>query len=275
MWQRNRHNLSERRKFKMDNKELTHWGIKGMRWGIRRFQNSDGSLTSAGKKRYGDSDEKKEESYEDQKSRAIKSGSAAEVLRFKGDLTQQEMNYARERIRWEQDMKSISDKDIADGKNKADKFFSGVEKATNYANTGLKAWNTIANIANPFLDVSLPKFDTNISGGNKKERAAEKKNQHKAEEAANKRKEQEAQKETKRQERAKKREQESEVLTGTVIGSGNSKSSYKTEGSRSKQTVYDAEWKDVSDKYGSSGQSYVKSIENTKILSLPAPREED
>jgi len=259
----------------MDNKELTHWGIKGMRWGIRRFQNSDGSLTSAGKKRYGDSDEKKEESYEDQKSRAIKSGSAAEVLRFKGDLTQQEMNYARERIRWEQDMKSISDKDIADGKNKADKFFSGVEKATNYANTGLKAWNTIANIANPFLDVSLPKFDTNISGGNKKERAAEKKNQHKAEEAANKRKEQEAQKETKRQERAKKREQESEVLTGTVIGSGNSKSSYKTEGSRSKQTVYDAEWKDVSDKYGSSGQSYVKSIENTKILSLPAPREED
>ena len=31
--------------------ELTHWGIKGMRWGIRRYQNKDGSLTSAGKKR--------------------------------------------------------------------------------------------------------------------------------------------------------------------------------------------------------------------------------
>ena len=31
--------------------ELTHWGIKGMRWGIRRYQNKDGSLTPAGKKR--------------------------------------------------------------------------------------------------------------------------------------------------------------------------------------------------------------------------------
>ena len=34
--------------------ELYHWGIKGMKWGIRRFQNKDGSLTSAGRKRYSD-----------------------------------------------------------------------------------------------------------------------------------------------------------------------------------------------------------------------------
>lgn len=32
--------------------ELTHHGIKGMKWGIRRFQNKDGSLTSAGRRRY-------------------------------------------------------------------------------------------------------------------------------------------------------------------------------------------------------------------------------
>lgn len=30
---------------------LTHHGIKGQKWGVRRFQNKDGSLTSAGKKR--------------------------------------------------------------------------------------------------------------------------------------------------------------------------------------------------------------------------------
>lgn len=35
--------------------QLYHHGIKGQRWGIRRFQNKDGTLTSAGKKRY-DSD---------------------------------------------------------------------------------------------------------------------------------------------------------------------------------------------------------------------------
>ncbi len=32
--------------------ELKHSGIKGMKWGVRRYQNKDGSLTPAGKKRY-------------------------------------------------------------------------------------------------------------------------------------------------------------------------------------------------------------------------------
>lgn len=32
---------------------LVHHGIKGQRWGIRRYQNEDGTLTEAGRKRYG------------------------------------------------------------------------------------------------------------------------------------------------------------------------------------------------------------------------------
>lgn len=31
---------------------LTHHGIKGQKWGVRRFQNQDGTLTAEGKKRY-------------------------------------------------------------------------------------------------------------------------------------------------------------------------------------------------------------------------------
>ena len=36
----------------MNNAELYHHGVKGQRWGIRRYQNKDGSLTAYGKKRY-------------------------------------------------------------------------------------------------------------------------------------------------------------------------------------------------------------------------------
>ena len=36
---------------------LYHHGIKGQKWGVRRFQNRDGSLTAEGKKRYHSDDE--------------------------------------------------------------------------------------------------------------------------------------------------------------------------------------------------------------------------
>lgn len=35
---------------------LAYHGILGMKWGIRRYQNKDGTLTAAGKKRYGNAE---------------------------------------------------------------------------------------------------------------------------------------------------------------------------------------------------------------------------
>ena len=32
--------------------ELYHWGIKGQKWGVRRYQNEDGTLTESGRARY-------------------------------------------------------------------------------------------------------------------------------------------------------------------------------------------------------------------------------
>ena len=54
--------------------ELYHWGIKGMKWGQRRYQNKDGSLTPAGEKRYNKELErvKKEKAKLDEKARIEK-----------------------------------------------------------------------------------------------------------------------------------------------------------------------------------------------------------
>lgn len=42
----------------METNYLSHHGIKGQRWGVRRYQNADGSLTSEGKARLGNYKEK-------------------------------------------------------------------------------------------------------------------------------------------------------------------------------------------------------------------------
>ena len=37
----------------IDENVIKHWGIFGQKWGVRRFQNKDGSLTPEGRERYG------------------------------------------------------------------------------------------------------------------------------------------------------------------------------------------------------------------------------
>lgn len=47
--------------------ELYHYGILNMKWGVRRYQNSDGSLTAAGKSRYAQNHKLKKQYIADKK----------------------------------------------------------------------------------------------------------------------------------------------------------------------------------------------------------------
>lgn len=55
------------------NNEIKHHGIKGQKWGRRRYQNPDGSLTAAGRERYG-SKENFESRYDEDVKAGIKAG---------------------------------------------------------------------------------------------------------------------------------------------------------------------------------------------------------
>lgn len=61
----------------MNDTWLVHHGILGQKWGVRRFQNKDGSLTEAGKKHIADQKNHKFGSYEDEKATAQKLGDNA------------------------------------------------------------------------------------------------------------------------------------------------------------------------------------------------------
>ena len=103
---------------------LEHSGIKGMKWGQRLYQNKDGSLTPLGRVRYAArkraADKKRRASlekartekqrkaeYEAKKQKVLKGGSAEEILKYRGDLTDQEMRDAISRLGLEKQLKQL------------------------------------------------------------------------------------------------------------------------------------------------------------------------
>ena len=89
----------------MDSRELYHHGIKGQKWGIRRYQNPDGTLTALGRKRQGDYEKAKEEA----RSKLLKSTDASEIYEYKDLLTTAEINERIDRINKEASLRSLTE----------------------------------------------------------------------------------------------------------------------------------------------------------------------
>ena len=171
----------------MNNVYLEHHGVKGQKWGIRRYQRKDGSLTVMGKVRYRTDKEFKtnvnrqraaekarqarlaKKQHESDKERVVKSGSASELLKYKGELTPQEMTSTWNRLQWEQNITGSAAKESV-GKSRVNKAIEKIGDITDDAQTVIKGYNTVANVINAFkTDTLLPKIDTNITNGNRKD----------------------------------------------------------------------------------------------------------
>ena len=66
--------------------DLYHWGIKGQKWGIRRYQNPDGSLTDAGRRRLEKVDQKWAKKKSDKITAQAKKASQRELDAYGNEL---------------------------------------------------------------------------------------------------------------------------------------------------------------------------------------------
>lgn len=99
--------------------ELSHHGIKGMKWGVRRFQNKDGSYTPAGKKR------NKTEGWSDD-------AKTAHDLKKKSvhEMSNAELKKINERTRLEQEYARLNPSKVSSGKKLAGDILGNAAKET-------------------------------------------------------------------------------------------------------------------------------------------------
>lgn len=87
-----------------DTDSLTHYGIRGQKWGVRRYQNKDGSLTEAGKKRM-----YKEQFDSEGKDTGEKKKYVADANRWVNEVMTNARNVANDASSAARNVKNISD----------------------------------------------------------------------------------------------------------------------------------------------------------------------
>lgn len=90
--------------------QLFHHGVKGQKWGVRRYQNTDGSLTPAGKKRYSSREERKAKSAQKKEIRKQYRTSKADArARYENAKLKADIDYENAMSAKKKAMKDVTD----------------------------------------------------------------------------------------------------------------------------------------------------------------------
>ena len=135
---------------------LMHYGMPRRSgrypWGSgdRPYQGDGISVKKSSKSKRGKLSAKKlnPEQYEAAKAKAIKSGSARDILRFKGDLTEEELRKAVARIQYERKLMEASIKEIDEGWNAIDRAFKKVGNVKDWLKAGSEFYDVLEDIIN-------------------------------------------------------------------------------------------------------------------------------